>query len=131
DQKIVSRLSMFFGLLAALLVATGLYGNLAYRVNRRTAEIGLRMALGAERQQVLWMVLRESLILCVIGAMVGLPLAFAVARWLKSMLFSLSPTDPISFVLALLGIAGVATIAGFFPAHRASSVDPMVALRYE
>ena len=131
DQKIVSRLSMFFGLLAALLVATGLYGNLAYRVNRRTAEIGLRMALGAERRQVLWMVLRESLMLCVIGTVAGLPLAFAVARWLKSMLFGLTPADPISFVLALLGIAVVATIAGFFPAHRASSVDPMVALRYE
>lgn len=131
DQKIVSRLSMFFGLLAALLVATGLYGNLAYRVNRRTAEIGLRMALGAERRQVLWMVLRESLMLCVIGAVVGLPFAFAVARWLKAMLFGLTPADPISFVLALLGIAVVATIAGFFPAHRASSVDPMVALRYE
>jgi predicted permease len=131
DQRIVSRLSVFFGLLAALLVATGLYGNLAYRVNRRTAEIGLRMALGAQRQQVLWMVLRESLVLCLMGAIVGLPLAFAAARWLKSMLFGISPADPLSFVLALMGIGVVATIAGFLPAQRASSVDPMVALRYE
>ena len=89
------------------------------------------MALGAQRQQVLWMVLRESLVLCVIGAIVGLPLAFAAARWLKSMLFGISPADPFSFVLALAGIAVVGTIAGFFPAHRASSVDPMIALRYE
>jgi len=131
DQKMFSRLATFFGLLAALLVATGLYGTLAYRVNRRTAEIGVRMALGAQRTQVLWMVLRESLMTAVIGVVVGLPLAFAGARLLKSMLFGCSPADPLTFLLALLGIAAVALLAALLPARRASSVDPMVALRYE
>jgi len=131
DQKLFSRLATFFGLLAALLVATGLYGTLAYRVGRRTAEIGVRMALGAQRTQVLWMVLRESLITTALGVAVGLPLALAGARLLKSMLFGCSPADPLTFLLALLGIAAVALVAALFPARRASSVDPMVALRYE
>lgn len=131
DERLFSRLATFFGVLAALLVATGLYGALAYRVSRRTAEIGVRMALGAQRKQVLWMVLRESLIMAVIGIGVGLPLAFAGARLLRSMLFGLSPADPLTFLFALLGIALVATFSALLPARRASSVDPMVALRYE
>jgi predicted permease len=131
DQKLFSRLATFFGLLAALLVATGLFGTLAYRVNRRTAEIGVRMALGAQRTQVLWMVLRESLLIAAIGVAVGLPLAFAGARLLKSMLFGLGPADPLTFVLALIGIAAVTLFAALLPARRASSIDPMVALRYE
>ncbi|HEU5451927.1 MAG TPA: FtsX-like permease family protein, partial [Terriglobales bacterium] len=131
QDKLVARLSTFFGILAALLVATGLYGTLAYRVNRRTSEIGVRMALGAQRAQVLWMILRESLLLCAIGAAVGLPLSFAAARLLRSMLFEMSPGDPLSFVAALLGVAAVAMAAGLIPARRASSVDPMIALRYE
>jgi ABC-type antimicrobial peptide transport system permease subunit len=118
-------------LLAALLVATGLYGTLAYRVNRRTAEIGVRMALGAQRGQVLWMVLRECLIIAGFGIAVGLPLAFAGARLLKSMLFALSPADPLTFALALIAVAGVALFSALLPARRASSVEPMVALRYE
>jgi predicted permease len=131
DQKLFSRLATFFGLLAALLVATGLYGTLAYRVNRRTAEIGVRMALGAQRTQVLWMVLRESLITAAVGVAVGLPISFAGARLLKSMLFECSPADPATFLLALAGIAAVTLVAALLPARRASSVDPMVALRYE
>jgi predicted lysophospholipase L1 biosynthesis ABC-type transport system permease subunit len=131
DDRLFSRLATFFGALAALLVAIGLYGTLAYRVNRRTAEIGLRMALGAQRGQVLWMILRESLIVAAFGVAVGLPLAFAGARLLKSMLFGLSPADPLTFAFALVGIAALATFSAFLPARRASSVDPMVALRYE
>ena len=131
SEQLFSHLAVFFGALAAFLVAIGLYGTLAYRVSRRTAEIGVRMALGAQRKQVLWMVLRESLIMAVVGIGVGLPLAFAGARLLKSMLFGLSPSDPLTFLLALLGIAGVALISALLPARRASSVDPMVALRYE
>jgi predicted permease len=131
DERLFSRMASFFGLLAALLVATGLYGTLAYRVSRRTAEIGVRMALGARRGQVLWMILRESLIIGVIGITVGLPLAVIGARLLKSMLFGVTTADPVTFLLALVGIAAVALISALLPARRASSVDPMVALRYE
>jgi predicted permease len=131
SDRLFARLSIFFGLLAALLVATGLYGTLAYRVSRRTAEIGVRMALGAQRSQVLWMVLRESLLVCAMGVVVGLPAAIACSRLLRSMLFNLSPSDPLAFVAALAGIAVVTLAAAAWPARRAASVDPMVALRYE
>ncbi len=131
DQRLFSRLATFFGLLAALLVATGLYATLAYRVSRRTAEIGVRMALGAQRREVLWMILRESFLMSAVGIGIGVPLAFTGAHLLKSMLFGLSPYDPLTFFSALVGIALVATIAALLPARRASSVDPIVALRYE
>jgi ABC-type antimicrobial peptide transport system permease subunit len=131
DDRLFSRLAVFFGMLAALLVATGLFGTLAYRVNRRISEIGIRMALGAQRQQVLWMVLRESFILTLVGVAVGLPLAIAVSRLLRSMLFSVSPGDPISFVAALAGMALITLLASAIPARRASSINPIVALRYE
>ncbi len=131
DERMFARLSIFFGLLAALLVATGLYGTMAYRVNRRTAEIGVRMALGAQRGQVLWMVLRESLIVCAAGIVVGLPVAIACSRLLRSMLFNLSPFDPLAFAIALAGVCLVTLLATAIPARRASSVNPIVALRYE
>jgi predicted permease len=126
-----ARLAGFFGGLAALLVATGLYGTLAYRTNRRTTEIGMRLALGAQRPQVLWLVMRESLLISAIGMMVGLPLAMACSRFLDSMLYQLSPFDPPSFVLAVCSIAVVGSVAAFLPAWRAAKLDPMVALRYE
>ena len=122
---------MFFGLIAVLLVATGLYGTLAYRVSRRTSEIGVRMALGAQRPQVLWMVLRESLLISVAGVAVGVPLALAGAQLMRSMLFGVMPGDSISYFNALLGVTLVALIASAIPARRAASVDPIVALRYE
>ena len=131
QERLFARLSMFFGFLAALLVATGLYGTLAYRVSRRTAEIGVRMALGAHRSQVLWMILRESLLLSLAGILIGLPVAIASSRLLRSMLFGLSPGAPITFAVALVGITLVVLAASAIPARRASSVDPMVALRYE
>ena len=126
-----ASLGGFFGGLAALLVATGLYGTLAYRTNRRTTEIGMRMALGAERRQVLWLIMRESLFVSAIGVAVGLPLALVSSRLLDSMLYKLSPFDPLSFVLAVCSIGIVGSIAAFIPARRAAKVDPMVALRYE
>ena len=131
DERMFARLSIFFGLLAALLVATGLYGTMAYRVSRRTPEIGVRMALGAQRRQVLWMVLRESLMVCAAGILVGLPVAIACSRLLRSMLFNLSPFDPLAFTIALAGVFLVTLLATAIPARRASSVNPIVALRYE
>ena len=131
DDRMFARLSVFFGLLAAVLVATGLYGTLAYRVNRRTAEIGVRMALGAQRHQVLWMVLRESLLISALGVAVGFPAAIACARLLRSMLFNLTPGDPLAFVLALASISLVTVLAAAVPARRATSVDPILALREE
>jgi ABC-type antimicrobial peptide transport system permease subunit len=131
QPRLFARLSMFFGLLASLLVATGLYGTLAYRVSRRTSEIGVRMALGAQRIAVLWMVLRESLLISVAGVAAGVPLAIAGAQLMRSMLFGVMPGDSWSFVGALLGVTLVALIASAIPARRAASVDPIVALRYE
>lgn len=126
-----ASLGGFFGGLAALLVATGLYGTLAYRTNRRTTEIGMRMALGAERRQVLWLIMRESLLVSAIGVGIGFPLALGCSRLLDSMLYKLSPFDPLSFVLAVCSIGVVGSIAAFIPARRAAKVDPLVALRYE
>jgi len=131
QPRLFARLAMFFGLLAALLVATGLYGTLAYRVSRRTPEIGVRMALGAQRPQVLWMVLRESLLISMAGVAAGVPLAIGSAQLMRSMLFGVLPGDSPSFVGAVLGVTLVALIASAIPARRAASVDPIVALRCE
>jgi ABC-type lipoprotein release transport system permease subunit len=131
DERLSARLAVSFGLLAALLVATGLYGTLSYRVSRRTAEIGVRLALGAQRRQVLWMILRESLAVSVAGLLLGLPLAVAGARVLRFMLFGLGPGDPLAFAAAILGLAAVVLAASWIPARRATKIDPMVALRYE
>jgi predicted permease len=131
EARLFARLAIFFGLLAALLVATGLYGTLAYRVSRRTSEIGVRMALGAQRSAVLWMILGESLLVTAAGLGVGLPLAIGGAQWMRSMLFGVVPGDVFSFVCAFFGVVVVALVASMIPAHRAASVDPIVALRYE
>jgi ABC-type antimicrobial peptide transport system permease subunit len=114
-----------------LLVATGLYGTLAYRVDRRTSEIGVRMALGAQHGQVLWLILRESLLVSGAAILAGVPVAIAGARLMRSMLFGVQPGDMISFLLALFGVILVALAASIIPARRAMRVDPMVALRYE
>jgi predicted permease len=130
-QRLFARLASFFGGLAAILVAIGLYGTLSYRINRRTIEIGVRLALGAQRRSILWMVLRQSLWLTAIGIGLGLPLAFFSARLLQSMLFGLSPYDPLTFIAALAGVILVAVAATLIPARRAASIDPMNALRAE
>jgi ABC-type antimicrobial peptide transport system permease subunit len=130
-QRMFSKLSVFFGLLAGLLVATGLYGTLAYRVDNRTVEIGVRLTVGAQREQVLWMILRESLVVAAIGVGVGLPLALMTSRLLRSMLFGVGPNDPLTFVGALVAVIVVALAASLIPARRAASIDPMKALRAE
>jgi predicted permease len=126
-----ARLAEFFGLLAALLVATGLYGTLAYRVNMRTAEIGVRMAVGARRGQVVWMILRDSLLLTAVGVALGVPLAIFVGRALESSLYGVKPLDTISYLLAIVAVAAVALSASAVPASRAANVDPLKALRSE
>jgi ABC-type antimicrobial peptide transport system permease subunit len=131
QSRLLARLSMFFGLLAVLLVATGLYGTLAYTVSRRTVEVGIRMALGARRAEVLWMVLRGGLMVGACGVLIGLPLAIGGARFLESMLFGVKRSDPRFFIAAVAGIAIVTLAASLIPARRAASVDPIQALRAE
>jgi predicted permease len=131
EERLVARLAMFFGVVAIMLVATGLYGILAYSVSRRIYEIGIRMALGAQRSSVLWMVMRDSLVMGSIGILVGLPLVFASARLLTSLLYGLAPNDPLTICMALVGIASVTVAASLIPARRAASVDPIRALKYE
>ncbi len=131
DQRMFARLSIFFGLLAALLVAIGLYGMLSYRVSRRTTEIGVRMALGARRRQILSMVLRQSLLITGVGIAVGVPVALLTTHFMASMLYNLAPTDALAFCAAMFGIVAIGLAAGFIPARRAASIDPMQALRSE
>jgi predicted permease len=130
-ERLLATLSGFFGLLALLLACIGLYGILSYNVSSRTSEIGIRMALGARRRDVLWLVLREALLMVIIGLAVGLPMIWAVTRLASTLLFGLTPTDPVSLLLAALLMIAVAMMAGYLPARRATRVDPMVALRYE
>ena len=131
QQLLFARLAGFFGLLAVVLVATGLYGTLAYRVNNRTVEIGVRMAVGARRGQVVWMVLRDSLMLTAIGVVIGIPLAMLVGKALTSSLYGVTPFDALIYAFAVLGVAMVAVAASMVPAQRAASVDPLSALRAE
>ena len=131
DQRLFARLSLFFGLLAAVLVAIGLYGALSWRISRRTTEIGVRMALGAHRRQILAMVLRQSLHLTALGIAIGLPLALVASHLMGSMLYRLAPTDKLTLCAAFLGVLAVGLLAGYIPAWRAARVDPMQALRSE
>jgi predicted permease len=131
QQRLVANLSVFFGALAAFLVVIGLYGTVSYGVSRRNMEIGLRMALGAQRPQVLRMILLESLTVVAVGLAVGIPAALAVARMLRAMLFGLNAADPVTLMTASLGMAAVTLAAAFFPAYRAARIDPMQALRGE
>lgn len=130
-QLLFARLAGFFGLLAALLVATGLYGMLAYRVQNRTMEIGVRIAVGARRGQMVWLILRDSLILTAVGIVAGIPLSMLVGKALSSVLYGVQPYDPGSSIAAVLIVTVVATLASAIPAQRAASVDPLTALRSE
>ena len=130
-DRFIEQLSGAFGVLAILLASVGLYGVMAYIVARRTRDIGIRMALGARPANVLWQVLRESFVLVSIGMATGVPAALAGTHLVRSMIFGLGFADPLVIVSAVVLLAVVAALASFLPAHRASQVDPMVALRYE
>ena len=130
-ERLMAALSGFFGILAALLTAVGLYGVISFLVTRRTHEIGIRMALGASKRQVLGSVLRETVMLTALGIGVGLPITFIVARLIVSMLFGVKPGDPAALALGVFALCGVALAAAYVPARRATKVDPLVALRYE
>jgi ABC-type antimicrobial peptide transport system permease subunit len=131
EERLMAKLAGGFGALGLLLACVGLYGLLAYSVVRRTKEIGVRMALGAQRGAVLWMVARRALGLVAAGIVIGVPVSWALSRKVQSMLFGLTATDPgiIATAAVLLSMAGL--VAAYFPARRAARVDPMTALRHE
>jgi predicted permease len=130
-ERLVATLSSGFGILATLLAAIGLYGVMAYMVAQRTREIGVRMALGAASRDVLWLVMKDVVVLAGIGIAVGLPAAWALTRMVKSQLYGIEPNDPSTVAAAAVGIACVALLAGYIPARKATSVEPMIALRWE
>ena len=131
QERLVAQMVSFFGLLGLLLSCVGLYGIMAHSVIRRTNEIGIRMALGAERRNIIWMVLKESLMLVCVGLAIGLPASWAAGRLISSQLFGLSPGDPPTMLLAVVLLSLVGALAGYLPARKASRVDPLIALRYE
>jgi ABC-type antimicrobial peptide transport system permease subunit len=133
NERLISQLSSFFSLLALALASIGLYGVMTYNVVRRTNEIGIRIALGAQANRVLWMVLKESMLLLGIGVVLGIPATLAATRLAQAQLFGLSPSDPVTLAVPviIIIIAMVTLAAAYLPARRAMGVDPMVALRYE
>ncbi len=131
NQRLIARLSTFFGLLAAFLVCIGIYGLLSYAVARRTSEIGVRMALGARRSNVLWLILREILVLVAFGIVIGVPIALEGNHLVVKLLYGLSPADPASLFAAVAMLIVIALLAGYLPARKASLVEPTVALRCE
>lgn len=133
-DRLTAILSNFFGLLAVSLVCVGLYGLMSYTVARRTGEIGIRMALGAEGGRVRWMMLREALVMAGAGIAIGVPCALVLAKMLSSlqdMLFGLKPNDPATVAATAVLLLVVAAVAGFLPAQRATRIEPMNALRHE
>jgi len=131
QERMLAKLSGFFSLLALLLACIGLYGVMSYDVARRTREIGVRMALGAQRRNVVGLVMHQTMLLVVIGVIIGLAASFISTRWLTSLLFGLTPNDPITITLASLLLLAVAALAGYLPARKAAQVNPIIALRHE
>jgi ABC-type antimicrobial peptide transport system permease subunit len=130
-ERLFASLTSGFGLLALILASVGIYGVMAYAVARRTSEIGVRMALGAQRRQVLLMILRETALLTGAGAALGILAAMALTRTIGTMLYGLKPSDPLTFGGAVMLLLVVALAAGWWPARKAARLDPMVALRHE
>jgi predicted permease len=131
QQITFARLCTAFALLALIITCVGLYGSVSYGVTRRTNEIGIRMALGAQRPIVLWMILREVLTMAALGLAIGVPAAFAASKFVASFLYGVRPHDPLALTLTMLMLVGAALLAGYVPARRASQIDPMIALRHE
>ena len=130
-QRSMAELLSLFAVLALALAAMGLYGTMSYAVSRRIRELGIRLALGAQRKDMLWMVLRETLSIVAAGVLIGVPAALAAARFILSMLFGVEATDVVTIATAILVMCAIALLAGYVPARRATRVDPIVALRYE
>jgi len=130
-ERLLSMLASIFGVLALLLACIGLYGIMAYGVMRRTREIGIRLAVGASRRSVMWMMLRETLIVVTIGVLAGAIGVVPATRALRNQLFGVTPADPASLVIAIVMLVAVAAIAGYVPARRATRIDPLSALRCE
>jgi len=130
-ERMIAQVSSFFGLLALLLASIGLYGVLAYAIERRSHEIGIRMALGAPQGRILGSVLRETMLLVALGIIIGTPVAFACGRFVQNSLYGLAVLDPVTLSVSVIVIAVVAMLAAYVPARRASRVDPVIALRCE
>jgi len=131
DQEVGAGLVGLLSLLGLILASAGLYGVVAFAVSRRTYELGIRIALGAQRKDVLKLVLKRGLTLIVIGLAIGMGGALVLTRVLSSLLYGVTPTDPVTFVAVSLLLTAVGLIASYIPARRATKVDPMIALRYE
>jgi len=131
QERLIANLSSLFALLALIVACVGIYGLLSYQVTRRTQEIGIRLALGAQREDVLRLVLRQGAILAVLGALIGIAAALAVTRYLQSFLYGVKPSDPLTMVAVAILLIVVALFASYIPARRAMKTDPMEALRYE
>ena len=129
SERLVAKLSTWLAALAMLLAAIGMYGVLSYTVARRTNEIGVRMALGAGHLSVAWMIVRETIALVAVGAVVGWGVAFALTRYVSSFVFGLRPHDAATYAAAAMMLLAVALVAAYFPARRAARIDPVVALR--
>jgi ABC-type antimicrobial peptide transport system permease subunit len=126
-ERAISTMSVFFGALAAI----GLYGVMSYTVTRRTKEIGIRIALGAERGYVLWLVLKEVAAMAVIGLCAGVPAALFFSRYVEAQVYGMTAADPLTMLIAVVAMLTIAILAGLLPAHRAAALDPIRALRYE
>jgi ABC-type antimicrobial peptide transport system permease subunit len=130
-ERLISRLTGLFGLVALAIASVGLYGITSYSVARRTNEIGLRMALGANRSNVVVMVMRRALVLVAVGLVIGIPIALLGGRLMRTQLYEVKAYDPLTLIGAVLVLSASAALAGFIPARRAATIEPMKALRIE
>jgi predicted permease len=131
NEKVLAELCTALALLALTIACVGLYGTISYTVARRTGEIGIRMALGAHRGPIVWMVLRQVIVMAAVGLAISVPIALGTSKFVESLLFGMKPNDPLAIALAVMVLVVAALLAGGIPARRASKIDPMTALRHE